>query len=146
MNLQNLPCYCATLRQLARAVTACYDEVLADSGVHVTQFTVLQALKIAPNLQTTELGKLIGIDQTTATRTLALLRKASLVINSKGEDRREKRWHLTAHGEAVFRKVLPKWEAAQALIENRLGRSEAVALKKASFNAASRLIGTSHAA
>jgi hypothetical protein len=32
MKLQSLPCYCATVRQVARAVTVLYEEVLADSG------------------------------------------------------------------------------------------------------------------
>ena|ERR1700722_10410953 len=136
MKLQSLPCYCATLRQAARAATSFYEEALADSGVRGTQFTILQVLKMAPDLQTTEVGKLLGIDQTTATRTLALMRKGKLVGDSKGTDRRERRWRLTPHGEATFRRVLPKWEAAQAMVERRLGRAEAAALKKSAFRAA----------
>src|ERR1700678_4190847 len=91
MKLQSLPCYCATLRQAARAATAFYEEALADSGVRATQFTILQVLKTAPDLQTTEVGQLLGIDQTTATRTLALMRKSKLVADSTGADRRERR-------------------------------------------------------
>jgi DNA-binding MarR family transcriptional regulator len=138
MKLKPLPCYCATLRQAARAVTALYEQTLADSGLHATQFTAIQLLKAAPNLTTTEIAEAIGIDQTTATRTLALIRKAGLVIDSAGTDRRERRWALTAEGEARLRKLTPKWEAAQEAFERRLGRAEAQALKKASFAAASR--------
>jgi DNA-binding MarR family transcriptional regulator len=136
MKLQSLPCYCATLRQAARAATSFYEEALADSGVRATQFTVLQVLKTAPDLQTTEVAKLIGIDQTTATRTLALMKKSKLVGDFIGTDRRERRWHLTPLGETTFRKIQPKWEWAQAMVERRLGRAEAVALKKHSFRAA----------
>jgi DNA-binding MarR family transcriptional regulator len=139
VKLQSLPCYCATLRQAARAATAFYEEALADSGVRSTQFTILQALKTAPDLQTTEVGQLLGIDQTTATRTLALMRKGKLLGDSTGADRRERRWRLTPLGEATYRRVLPKWESAQAMIERRLGRAEAIALKKSAFNAASTL-------
>jgi DNA-binding MarR family transcriptional regulator len=139
MKLQSLPCYCATLRQAARAVTALYEEVLADSGVHATQYTVLQALKLVPNLTTTDLADSLGIDQTTATRTLALLRKSGLVIYTPGSDRRERCWVLTSAGEATFRRLKPKWEAAQAAFEKRIGRTEAEALKKASYLAASKL-------
>jgi DNA-binding MarR family transcriptional regulator len=142
MKLQSLPCYCATLRQAARAVTALYDEALADSGVPVTQYTMLQVLKTAPDLQTTEIGKLIGIDQTTATRTLALMKKSRLVVSSTGSDRRERRWHLAPLGETLFREILPKWESAQAKLEQRLGRAGAADLKKASFRAASKLSRT----
>ena len=143
MKLQSLPCYCATLRQAARAATAFYEEALADSGVRVTQFTVLQVLKTASDLQTTEVGELIGIDQTTATRTLALMKKNRLVMDSTGTDRRERRWRLTALGEATFRRVQPKWELAQAMVERRLGRVGAIALNKSAFRAASGLSAVS---
>ena len=139
MKLQSLPCYCATLRQAARAATALYEEALSDSGVRSTQFTILQALKTAPDLQTTEVGQLLGIDQTTATRTLALMRKSKLLGDSTGADRRERRWRLTPLGEATYRRLVPKWESAQAMIERRLGRAEAIALKKYAFAAANVL-------
>jgi DNA-binding MarR family transcriptional regulator len=139
VKLQSLPCYCATLRQAARAVTTLYESVLADSGLHATQFTVLQVLTRVSNLTTTELADAIGIDQTTATRTLALVRKSGLVIDSPGNDRRERRWVLTPTGEATVRKLNPAWEAAQQAFESRLGRTEAAALKKACHVAASKL-------
>jgi DNA-binding MarR family transcriptional regulator len=139
MKLQSLPCYCATVRQVARAVTVLYEEVLADSGLHATQYTALQVLNAAPNLTTTELAEAIGIDQTTATRTLALIRKAGLAVDTVGSDRRQRRWSLTAKGQTQLRKLRPAWETAQEAFEKRLGRVEALALKKASFAAASKL-------
>jgi DNA-binding MarR family transcriptional regulator len=145
MKLQSLPCYCATLRQAARAATALYEEALSDSGVRSTQFTILQALKTAPDLQTTEVGQLLGIDQTTATRTLALMRKSKLLGDATGADRRERRWRLTPLGEATYRRLLPKWESAQAMIERRLGRAEAMALKKYAFAAANALSAANEA-
>src|SRR5690242_9347271 len=88
MELQALPCYCATLRQAARAATALYESVLGEGGVPLTQFTALQVMKKAPNLTTTELAELIGIDQTTATRTLAHIKKAGLARTVTAGDRR----------------------------------------------------------
>ena len=139
MKLQSLPCYCATLRQVARAVTTLYEDMLAGTGLYATQYTALQLLEMAPNLTTTELAEAIGIDQTTATRTLALIRKSSLAIDTVGKDRRQRRWALTPQGQALLRKLRPRWEAAQQAFEKRLGRTEAQALKKASYLAASRL-------
>lgn len=141
MKLQPLPCYCATLRQAARAVTALYEETLAESGIPVTQYTMIQVLKTAPGMQTTEAATLIGIDQTTATRTLALMKKSRLVASSLGVDRRERRWRLTPLGETLFREIQPQWELAQRMIERRLGKVQALALKNAAFNAASKLMG-----
>jgi DNA-binding MarR family transcriptional regulator len=139
MKLQALPCYCATLRQAARAVTVLYQEILRDSGLHGTQFTALQVLARAPELTTTELAQLIGIDQTTATRTLALIKKSGLATDAVGSDRRERRWALTSKGEAQLRNLAPKWEAAQEAFEKRVGRSQAAALKAAAYQAASKL-------
>ena len=59
MPLMSLPCYCATLRQAARAVTTLYEEALTDSGLHATQFTALQLLKSIPRMTTTELADAI---------------------------------------------------------------------------------------
>lgn len=142
MKLQSLPCYCATLRQVARAVTALYEEMLADSGLHATQYTALQVLEFASGLTTTELAQVIGIDQTTATRTLALIKKKGLASDSVGSDRRERRWTLTSKGQAQLRTLRPKWEAAQEAFEKRLGRRHATALKQASYLAASKLTST----
>jgi DNA-binding MarR family transcriptional regulator len=139
MKLQSLPCYCATLRQVARAVTLLYEGILGDSGIHATQYTTLQLLALAPNPTTTEVAEMIGIDQTTATRTLALIKQSGLATDRVGSDRRERRWALTPQGQTHLRRLRPKWEAAQQAFEKRLGRTQALALKKASYLAASRL-------
>ncbi|MFL6605791.1 MAG: MarR family winged helix-turn-helix transcriptional regulator [Steroidobacteraceae bacterium] len=139
MNLQSLPCYCATLRQAARAVTVLYEDMLADTGLHATQYTALQLLESAPNLTTTELAEALGVDQTTATRTLALIKKAGLASDTVGLDRRQRRWALTSQGQALLSKLKPRWEAAQETFEKRLGAAQATALKRASYLAASKL-------
>lgn len=139
MKMQSLPCYCSTLRQAARAATALYEEVLAEAGVHATQFGALQLIESAPNLTTTELAQAIGIDQTTATRTLALIKRNGLATDTIGEDRRQRRWSLTPKGREELRRSQSLWEQAQATFEKRVGRTEAMALRKAAFMAATRL-------
>jgi DNA-binding MarR family transcriptional regulator len=139
MKLQALPCYCATLRQAARAATVLYESVLAESGLHSTQYTLMQVLSRVSNLTTTELADAIGIDQTTATRTLALVKRNGLVVDTPGSDRRERRWSLSSEGAAKVRKLNPAWEAAQRAFEKRIGRAEAAALKTACHLAAIKL-------
>ena len=141
MALQSLPCYCATIRQAARAVTALYEEALSGSGLHATQYTALQLMESVPNLSTSEIADAIGIDQTTATRTLALVRKAGFAKENFGTDRRERRWVLTSSGQTMLRRVSPKWEAAQAAFEKRVGRAEATRVKEASYLVAHKLAG-----
>jgi DNA-binding MarR family transcriptional regulator len=116
-----------------------YEDMLANSGLHATQYTAMQLLDSAPHLTTTELGEGLGIDQTTATRTLALIKKAGFASDSVGRDRRQRHWALTPEGQALVRKLKPRWDAAQEAFERRLGRGEATALKKASYLAAGRL-------
>jgi DNA-binding MarR family transcriptional regulator len=116
-----------------------YENMLAHTGLHATQFTALQLLDSAPNLTTTELAEALGIDQTTATRTLALIKKAGLASDTVGDDRRQRHWALSAEGQALLTKLKPRWEAAQDALEKRLGPKQAMALKEASFLAASRL-------
>jgi DNA-binding MarR family transcriptional regulator len=142
MKLMSLPCYCATLRQTARAVTVLYEEMLAGGGLHATQYSALQLLDAAPNLTTTELADALGVDQTTATRTLALIKKAGYASDTVGDDRRQRHWALQPEGKALLRKLKPRWEAAQDAFERRLGPAQAVALKDASYRAASRLSST----
>jgi len=139
MKLVSLPCYCGTVRQVARAVTMLYENMLTETGLHATQFTALQLLDSAPNLTTTELAEALGIDQTTATRTLALIKKAGFASATVGNDRRQRHWALTAEGQALLRKLKPRWEAAQDVFEQRLGPEQAMALKEAAYLAASRL-------
>ena len=138
MKMQSFPCYCATLRQAARAVTVLYEEMIAEGGIHATQYTALQLLESAPNLTTTELAEAMGIDQTTATRTLALIKRSGLAHDTVGQDRRQRRWDLTSNGGEQLRKLRPRWEAAQQAFEKRLGRAQAIALKDAAYLAASR--------
>jgi len=116
-----------------------YEELLAGSGLHATQFTALQLLDSVPNLTTTELADALGVDQTTATRMLALIKKAGLASDTVGDDRRQRRWALTLQGQTLLKKLKPRWQAAQEAFEKRLGRAEAAALKKAAYFAASRL-------
>jgi DNA-binding MarR family transcriptional regulator len=139
MKLMSLPCYCSTLRQAARSATTLYETALAGTGLHVTQHTALNVLSEAPSLTTTELAAAIGIDQTTATRTLALIKKSRLVASVAGTDRRERRWVLTSAGEAMVRNLRPAWEAAQQAFEKQVGCAEAAALKKAAYLAATKL-------
>ena len=142
MKLLSLPCYCASLRQTARAITVLYEGALGGSGLHATQYTALQVLESVPNLTTTELAEAIGIDQTTATRTLALIKKGGLAADAVGQDRRQRRWALTGKGRELLRKLRPRWEAAQHAFEKRVGRDAAAALKQASYLAATKLTET----
>src|SRR5260370_15546270 len=116
-----LPCTCANLRRAARVVTQFYDSVLRPSGLRITQFTTLQALNRAPGISQKQLAELLGIDSTTLTRTLALLRRKGWLRSEAGTDRRELRIFLTPAGRREYARVLPYWESAQKRPRKALG-------------------------
>ena len=117
-----LPCACANLRRAAHVATHIYDDTLRPSGLRSTQFTLLQALNIAPSISQKQLGELLGLDSTTLTRTLARLRRKGWVRSRRGKDLRELRLSLTPAGQREFQRVLPYWESAQKRLQRALGK------------------------
>jgi DNA-binding MarR family transcriptional regulator len=131
-----LPCACANLRRAARVVTQFYDEALRPQGMRVTQFTLLQALHHAGGINQKHLAKLLEMDTTTLTRTLALLSRENWLHSEQGSDRREIRLSLTAAGEREYERVLPFWRAAQKRLTKELGEAKFSQLVEAAVGAA----------
>ncbi len=117
----SLPCACANLRRAARIVTQRYDRKLHPAGLKATQFTLLQALLRAGDISQGKLGDLLGLDSTTLTRTLALLRRKSWIQANPGQDRREVRLTLTAEGKRKYQGALHYWQSAQRELRRLLG-------------------------
>ena len=115
-------CACATIRRTDRVLTQFYDEILAPSGLYVTQFTLLAALTEAAPATINRLAKILVMDRTTLTRNLEVLAKQRLVRIDEGEDRRTRLVHLTQEGEQALTRAWPLWQEAQARIEHALGR------------------------
>jgi DNA-binding MarR family transcriptional regulator len=136
MSTVKLPCYCATLRQASRVLTAFYDERLQPSGLRVTQFTVLQALDTLESARILDLEGALAMDQTTLTRNLALLAKRGFVKVVARPSGREKCWGLTAKGGKAFEQALPLWEDAQAEVKRRSGARNIQALHQDIFELA----------
>ena len=68
----------------------------------------------------------MGIDQTTATRSVELLRRRGLIAVTPGKiDRRVRALKLTDAGRAALATMLPRWRAAQSRAVGRLGRNKA---------------------
>ena len=115
-------CACATIRRTDRVLTRFYDEILAPSGLYITQFTLLAALSQAAPVTIKHLAGILIMDRTTLTRDLEVLAKQHLVRIEEGEDRRTRLAHLTQEGEQALRHAWPLWQEAQARIEHALGR------------------------
>jgi DNA-binding MarR family transcriptional regulator len=115
-------CACATIRRTDRVLTQFYDEILAPSGLYVTQFTTLATLTQAAPVTINRLAEILVMDRTTLTRNLEVLAKKHLVRIEEGEDRRTRLVHLTQEGEQALTRAWPLWQEAQARIEHALGQ------------------------
>ncbi|MGA9060821.1 MAG: MarR family winged helix-turn-helix transcriptional regulator [Terracidiphilus sp.] len=116
-----LPCTCANLRRAARAVTRLYNQELRPTGLELTQFTLLMALKQTGETTQGKLGKLLALDSTSLTRMLRPITVRRWIGEKKGDDRRQKLLRLTASGERKLEQSWPYWERAQARLRHRLG-------------------------
>ena len=117
-----LRCTCATVRRTDRVLTQFYDEILAPSGLYITQFTLLATLSQAAPVTINRLAEIMDMDRTTLSRNLEVLVKQHMVRIEEGEDRRMRQVHLTQEGEQALRRAWPLWQEAQARIEHALGQ------------------------
>ncbi|HET7249463.1 MAG TPA: MarR family winged helix-turn-helix transcriptional regulator [Gemmatimonadales bacterium] len=117
-----LDCACASLRRAARAVTQRYETALKESGLKVTQFTLLQALSLLGASPQSALVKFLAIDATTLSRTLRPLARRGWIRVVDGPDARETRWQLTPEGLRKVQRTRPAWERAQQDLRTRLGK------------------------
>jgi DNA-binding MarR family transcriptional regulator len=115
-----LACAVMNFRQVARSVTARFDDQLRPVGLRATQLNLLMAIETSTAVTITDLAEILAMDRTTMTRNLKLLRQRKLV------DR--KRIALTAKGRRAAAAALPVWEKAQAEILDSLGKKRWAAL------------------
>ena len=134
-----LPCYCASLRQAARLISQQYEAALRPSGLTLTQFTLLTALKDYPRARANDLVDALAMDQTTLSRTLKLMEDAGLIEREAGEDRRASHWTLTGAGRKSLRRAEPLWEAAQQSVRSSLGEQDARRLSDSVFRITQKL-------
>jgi DNA-binding MarR family transcriptional regulator len=124
------PCVCTTLRMVTRAVTQLYDDVLRPSGLRVTQFTMLAPLARLGEANLRQLEETLAVDQTTLTRSLALLERDSVIERVPHPDRRIKALRLTAKGARALAVARPLWTQAQGLVLRELGTKRWAATRR----------------
>jgi DNA-binding MarR family transcriptional regulator len=122
-------CNCLALRQAARYVTTAYDQMLIESGLRTTQFSILYKLAARGARTITELSAIMATDRTTLGRNLKLLEQDGLLRYRPGPDRRERLVELTAAGRKKLEAAHPLWQEAQRHFESRFGAAHAKELR-----------------
>lgn len=125
-------CVCATLRQSSRALTQLYDAALRPVGLTAMQFQLLLTLQKAGPVTVKALAVALTIDQTTLTRSLALLEKNKWIVAHPQPDRRLRAFALSRSGTALLERALPHWTRVQQEVLRHLD-SETWAKTRAQF-------------
>ena len=97
-----------------------YNQELRETGLELTQFTLLMGLRITGQTSQGRLGKLLALDTTSLTRMLRPLTKRGWVGVKSGDDRRERLLRLTASGRQKLEQSWPHWERAQKRLQRGL--------------------------
>lgn len=122
------PCACGRLRRATRALTQLYDDLMAPSGLRVTQFSLLRTLDRLGPQRITALAAATLLDRTALSRTLDPLVEQGFVAVLPGRDARTREASLTRAGAAALRVAEPHWKRAQAAVAKRLGPAKLDAL------------------
>ncbi|HEY8609048.1 MAG TPA: MarR family transcriptional regulator [Noviherbaspirillum sp.] len=133
-----IPCYCGSIRQASRIVTQMYDRALKPSGLKITQFGILRLLSARPGLTTGEIAEMLAMDSTTLTRTLKIIQEGGWIAVSRGDDRRERHWHVTAAGQERLQQALPMWKDAQQAFADMMQDVDMDTLTRTVFQLAQR--------
>jgi DNA-binding MarR family transcriptional regulator len=131
-------CYCASLRQAARAISQKYDAALRDTGLTITQFTLLNMIAQMPQPRVNDLAEALSMDQTSLSRTLRTMERDGLIAQVSGADKRESRWTLGPVGQQSFKRALPVWRSVQRSVEKLLG-ADAKRISSAAYELSTRL-------
>ena len=122
-------CFCLASRQAARKITRLYDRYMQESGIRVTQFTILSQLMLRGEMPIGKLAGILGMERTTLTRNLTLLEQRKWISIKAGDDPRSRIIGITAQGRGIVRRGFPYWSKAQAQVGKMLGADGQAALK-----------------
>ena len=117
-------CNCIALRQIALKLTKIYDEALIDTGIKVTQYSLLKNIeKIGiPNIKNLAIAS--QLDSSTLARNIKKLERMKLVFLKFGDDKRNKILSLTSHGKQILIKANIAWETIQDKVSKNLGEDK----------------------
>ena len=114
-------CALASTRRAARLLTQLYDRSLAEYGIEAGQFALLMMVDAMAERGQVGIAEALGMDKTTLSRNLKVLRQRGWVESEAGsEDARRRELSLTAEGRAMLTKARPGWRRAQDAFREEL--------------------------
>jgi DNA-binding MarR family transcriptional regulator len=124
-------CYCFTTRKAARLISRFYDTHLEQSGLRITQFLTLAALKELGSAAVNGLAERLDIERTAMGKMVDVLERDGLVsIKRSPTDGRSRLIELTKAGARLHEKAIPFWREAQRQFERLNGPQKVPALRQ----------------
>ena len=111
---QGPTCALASTRRMARLLTQLYDSYLSDYGVEAAQYALMMMVDAAEDKGQAPLGRALGMDKTTLSRNLRVLRARGWVESVTGKDARQRSIALTSEGRSLLVRARSGWKKAQA--------------------------------
>jgi DNA-binding MarR family transcriptional regulator len=125
---------CFAIRQAARFTSQLYDRHLAQAGLTISQFSILNRIRRAAPMTMKQLGDEMLMERTTLVRALQPLQRDGLVsTRSATTQGRGLSLSLTEAGEAKLVDARLLWRAAQEEFERRFGAQRAADLRRELF-------------
>lgn len=124
------PCVASAMRAASRRLTLLYDEVMAPSGLRLTQFGILVELERRASEPPTvsELAEILVIERSALGQTLRTLEKAGFVtLERDRKDGRRRPVRLTKAGQKAAVRGRPYWKKAHTQFSQFFGDPAAFA-------------------
>lgn len=126
------PCITAAMRAAARRLTLLYDEVMAPSGLRVTQYHILSELerRAAEPPTVSELAEILTMERSALGQTLRPLERDGFVALGRDErDGRRRPVRLTPAGKDAVARGRRYWAKAHERFQHFFGDTAFVALR-----------------
>lgn len=125
--------YCSNsaLKRASRQLGQLYDDILAPSGLKITQYTLLTQIKIGRETPLKRLAEAMVMDLSALGHTLKpLIRDGLVELAPDAHDRRVKRVRLTQAGDREWTEASARWQDAQARFDKAFGTEASEALRR----------------
>lgn len=123
-------CVAGRTLQMARMVSARFDDALRPYGITAHQLTLLSMVAKRKSVTPREMIPFLKMDQSTLSRNLArLIDKGLLQSIPDKDDARSHRISLSDQGRTTWRKAYAGWKDAQAWAVDAFGRKDMAELR-----------------
>lgn len=126
MEQSDIPCLCINVRRAANAITAFYDNAMAQTGITVPQYSLMSNLQKMGSANISALADKVHLERSTLLRNLKPLKAAGYIVDNAKKGARDACLSLTTKGIDIVITASPFWEKAQNEVRATIGEKDIV--------------------